>query len=99
MLTAGLSASEINRIAIVNTVGHAVLVETLKMAVYYLSHSNGLSHTGDYGRNFKTEMNEARSCYLFVQGTGLEITINDFDLNYNPDRIRSMFNYLVRHSV
>ena len=99
MNTTGLLPSEITYIAQVNTLGHAIVIETLKMAAYYLNHSNGLSSYLHYPKNFRSEMNEAKSCYLFVQGSGLEVTLNRFDLSYNADRIRTLFNYLVRHSI
>ena len=99
MNTTGLSVSDVSYIAQVNTLGHAVLVETIKMAVYYLNHSNGLANGFNHSKNFRSEINEARSCYMFVQGTGLQVTLNSFDLNYNADRIKYLFNYLVRHST
>lgn len=80
----------------VNTIGHAVLIENIKMAAYYLNHSNGLSVMT---KNDKTYMNEAKSCYMFVQGTGLDITINEFDLSYSAHNIRRIFNYCIRHSI
>ena len=85
-----------NYIATINTLGHAVLIETLKMAAYYLSHSNGLEHRGI---NFKATIKEAKSCYVFVQGTGLDVTLNTFGLNYNAGRIKELFNYMARQSI
>ena len=97
MITVEPFDSQVNRlVAYANTLGHSILIETLKMAAYYLSHSNGLQ-SGFALPKFKTYMNEAKSCYLFVQGTGLELTLNRFDLNYNAERIRTLFGYMVRH--
>ena len=83
-------------IAFANTLGHAVVIETLKMAAYYLSHSNGLGYKS---YNVRTTMSEAKSCYLFVQGTGLEVTMERFGLNYDTGKIKNMFNYLIRKSI
>ena len=83
-------------IAIINTMGHAVLIETLKSASYYLSHSD-MRHC----KNRMTTMyiKEARSCYVFVQGTGLDRLIVRLGMDYDPDKLRDGFNYWVRQSV
>lgn len=95
MSTQVLSALDRNFVALANTMGHAVLVETLKLAAYYLNHSNGLSFSS---RTWQGQLKEARSCYVFMQGTGLEAVINKFDMMYNAETIRDVFNYCVRHS-
>lgn len=81
--------------AIVNTLGQSVLLETLKMAAYYISHSNGNTRRHD----FTVHMSEASSCYAYVQGTGLQILINRFSLAYDADQIRESFNYYIRRSA
>ena len=82
-----------NHFAVVNSMGQAVLVETLKAAAYYVTHSNGTrSHAG-------IQFKEAMSCYAFVQGTGLNIIINRFGLAYNAEKIQDAFNYCVRKSA
>lgn len=79
--------------AVVNSMGQAVLVETLKAAAYYVTHSNGTkSHAG-------IQFKEAMSCYAFVQGTGLHIIINQFGLDYDAEKIQETFNYCVRKSA
>lgn len=94
MNTGELLASNISYIAQINTLGHAVLIETLKMAAYYVSHSNNANT-----RNLKTYLSEAKSCYMFVQGSGLELTLNRFGMDYNAGKIKSLFNYLIRQSI
>lgn len=86
--------SELNFIALASTIGHSVLIETLKMAAYFATHSN---HSLRNVANFNGRMKEASYCFAFVQGTGLELIINRFGLAYNPDAIRDGFNYYVRH--
>lgn len=94
-MTTGEPSALNNYLAQVNTLGHAVLIETIKMAVYYVHHSS----INSVSKNFKTDLREAKSCYLYVQGTGLDITINKFGMDYDADRIKGLFNYLVRTSI
>ena len=92
-----LSDSQISEhYAIVNTLGHAVLVETLRSAAYYVVHSNG---SGSKNWHKTTKIKEAAACYAFVQGSSLQILINRFGFDYNADFIRTTFNYCVRHSA
>ena len=82
-------------IALANTMGHSVLVETMKMAAYYVQHSNGVFK----GQAFiHRHMKEAKSCFLFVQGTGLEVIINRFGMSYDSEALKHGFNYYLRHS-
>ena len=77
--------------AIVNTMGDSILVETFKLAAYYLTHSNGIHH--------KTRIySEARGCYSFIQGTGLDNLIRSYCLDYSSDDIRKGFFYCMRRS-
>lgn len=94
MNTKGPSDSSLEFWAVVNTLGHAALVETLRMAAYYVSHSN---HA--FGRRWLFEIKEAESCYAYVQGSGLEVLMNKFGLNYDVDQIKDTFNYCVRRSA
>lgn len=94
MNTEGLLDSETSWIAVANTMGHAVLLETLRMANYYAHHSNGAASNH---KVWRLHFNEAKSCYLFVQGTGLQVILNRFGLAYDPDKIKSLFNYYLRH--
>lgn len=80
--------------AIINTLGHAALVETLKAAAFYVGHSSQVYHS----RSFSLEIREAKSCYFYVQGTGLNMLISRYGLEYDPDAIRNSFNYCVRKS-
>jgi hypothetical protein len=81
-----------NLVAYANTLGHSVLIETFKGAAYYVNHSGG-------SRSKVMSLGEARSCYLFVQGTGLSVLLNHFGMDYDVDRLRGIFNYCVRHSA
>ena len=88
--------SETSFIALANTLGHSVLIETLRMASYFISHSNGVTN---HYRVTRLYFNEAKSCYYFVQGTGLQSIIDRFGMAYNADSIRDGFNYYIRKSI
>jgi len=82
-------------LAIVNTMGHSILIETIRSAAFYLVHSNGVPKT----RVQVTQFREEKSCYAFVQGTGLNTLLNRLGMSYDADAIRDTFNYCVRHST
>lgn len=83
-------------VALVNTLGETVLVETLRMAAYYVYHSSGISY---YKHGVMIQLNEARKCYAFVQGTGLQTIINHFGLLYDSERLKETFNYCLKKSA
>lgn len=76
--------------------GHAVLIETIRMAAYYVNHSNGC----EVGTTIRlSKIKEAQNCYAYVQGTGLQMIVARFGMDYDTDRIRDTFNYCVRRSA
>lgn len=97
MNTEGLLESENSFYALASTMGNAVLVETLKLAAYYVCHSNGTQFKSRVWN--QQTMKEAKGCYIFIQGTGLQGLIDRFGLAYEADLVVSNFNYCVRHSV
>ena len=82
-------------IATINSLGHSVLLETIRSAVFYLNNSNQICKS----RFFKLELKEGKSCYAFIQGSGLDAMLNEWNLEYDPFQIRVNFNYLIRHSL
>lgn len=85
-----------NHFAVVNSLGRTVLIETIRMAAFYVSHSG--SYQG-HNRTFISQIKEGRSCYAFVQGSGLQVLIDRFGLAYHADKIQDTFNYCVRKSA
>ena len=79
--------NDLIKFMIMNTIGESVLIETLRSAAYFVTRSSN-------GQRF----NESSACYLFVQGTGLDVLIQRFHLDYDPEKIRDTFNYCVRHA-
>ena len=82
-------------VAIINTMGHAVLIETIRMAAFYVAHSDSTHNS----KTWNLKIREAKSCYAYVTGTGLEIIVDKFGLEYNPDRLRNDFRYCIRKSA
>lgn len=70
-----------------NTIGEAVLVETLKEAAYYVSHSNG--HCS------RRLLDQTRSSYVFITGTGLDLIIDYYHLGYDPGLLRTQFFWML----
>lgn len=64
-----------------NTIGMSILAETMIQAsrFIYLKHpsKNGVT----------------AQCYAFIQGTGLDILLGSYGLDYDPEYLRSGFNY------
>lgn len=91
-----MNENDLIQLVLTNTLGESVLVETLKSAAYFVMHSANFQT-----KRYETKNNflEARYCYFFVtQGTGLERLIQRFHLGYDPDALRSNFQYYLRHS-
>jgi len=89
--------SQVNEhFAVVNSLGRTVIIETVRSAAFYITHSD---NTKKHGKNFNTELKEAQSCFMFIQGSGLQVLINRFGLAYNADHLRDTFNYCVRKSA
>ena len=82
-------------IALANTLGHSILIETLKSAAYYVTHSDS-THTD---RKITAKLKEGYSCFLFIQGTGLDIILNDYALNYSSDKIKDEFNKCLHQNI
>jgi len=77
---------EILRLMMMNTIGLSILSETIRTASKFPIHHSSSSIKS-----------EAAQCYYFVQGTGLDALIIDYDLDYDPEQIRSSFNYYLIH--
>ena len=79
-------------IALANTLGHSVLIETVRSAAYYVANSN--CHTSD--RMKIARIKEGSSCFIFIQGTGLDNFIQRYCMDYNPDTLREGIQYCLR---
>lgn len=91
-----MTRDDILKIFMANTMGESILIETLRSAAYFASRSsNGYAPRYYRERNL---MIEAHQCYLFVQGTGLDILIHSYNLDYDPVSLRNSFNQHLRHA-
>lgn len=88
MLTALLNSGCLQDLMTANTIGMSIIQETLVEAGKYVMHRSGVSIYAENGRTYK----EMKSCFLFVEGTGLEMIVKDFNLGYDPIMIKREFN-------
>lgn len=75
----------VERLLLANTVGLSILAETFRSAAYFASRSDVM--VGDY---------ESKECFMFVQGTGLDLLLQYYHLNYDPHVLRGQFNYYLK---
>lgn len=75
-----------------STMGQSILIETLRSAAYYACNSN--NHPTE--KKMVARYKEASSCFLFVQGTGLEELIQSYCMDYDADKLREGFSYCLR---
>lgn len=64
------------------SLGEAIIINALSSALYILTTINGYTTRRTI---------EARHCLLFVEKGGLDNTINFFQLELDPDRLRTEF--------
>lgn len=69
----------------INTIGESILVQAFREAKYYMN------FTGS--RPSKS----IRESYLFINGTGLDAVIEDYQLDYDATSLRSIFFWKVKH--
>lgn len=86
---------DVQFLLLANTLGQSILVETLKSAAYYVSNSN--CHTTE--RMKIARIREGSSCFVFVQGSGLETLIQRYGMDYDAEKIREGFNYCLRQNI
>lgn len=75
------------QLLVMNTIGMSILHEAFRNASYF--------HKVHYGNHFvsRKEVNES---YAFVQGTGLEVLLSSYRLDYDAEKLRSGFNYYMK---
>ena len=76
-------------ILLLNTMGVSIILEVFRSAsIIFLK---------DYVEKPRTEdLVESRKCLSFIEnGTGLEKLIKDYGLNYDADRLRDTFHWVV----
>lgn len=92
-----MEPEEVIQLLMTNTLGESILIETLRSAAYFATRShNGFKTKSYYYKNYYKESQE---CYHFIQGTGLDMLIHRFHLDYDPNQIRGCFNYCIRHTT
>lgn len=82
-----VSIDEITQVLFLNTLGLSILTETIRMASYWTQTNNCYKS----GHCSSTNRREARSCFAFIQGTGLDLFLKEYQLGYDSDRLRDAF--------
>jgi len=89
--TFALTESHAQILILINTIGASILVETLRDAAYFFTHSSrSLTH------HEKIHFRETQSAYAFVTGTGLDIFLSRYYLDYNAQKLRDLFPYYAK---
>ena len=95
-----LSPEQMITLLQVNTLGMSVLTETIKSAAFYMNNTYHMIEEAKFNKSyvshFKMDMREGRQSLAFINGTGLEIMLDSYCLDFNADRLRSGFFYLMR---
>ena len=83
------------QLLLINSLGLSVLTETLRSAAFFFTHSSWSLKSVSNSKGTYTYPNEkareAKFSLAFVQGTGLEVLLDRFELAYDPDILRSEF--------
>ena len=77
----------------ITTMALSALVTTLLDAAYILGYRSKRNAEGK--TNPKLE-NSSKEAYAFISGTGLNIMIDYYHLDYDPEEIRNKFNGLFK---
>ena len=67
-----------------NTLGLSILVDALKSSAYFLNGSNGIKI-----RRYNYSVGS--SSVAFIQGTGLELMLQTYHMEYDADELRTNF--------
>lgn len=63
------------------------LNQTLKDAAFMFIHTNG----GARGHDFKTMREASKEALAFIAGTGLDVMLQSYGLEYDAQKIRAIF--------
>ena len=80
----------------INTIGMSILIDSIKSASRLFIYSNGYT-IPPYklpSRMLSQRLKECKQSFMFIQGTGLDMIINQYHLGYDPDHLRTCFNHI-----
>lgn len=87
-----LSQGELQQLIFINTLGMTSLVQALTEASYMFAGSN---HTWCTRAQTGITQKAARQSFLFIQGTGLEMMLEQYCIDLNPEELRNGFYSLI----
>lgn len=82
-------SSQLTSLLIANTLGLSVVTEVLKAAYSFFSPQR---------RGHFTTRTECEESYALIQGSGLEMILETYHLDYDAESLRSGFNYFLKRS-
>lgn len=88
-----MDQADLQNLIFINTLGMYTLVETFRSAQYMFTTSN------KYGRPIKANgqlKQQAKECYAFIQGTGLELFLQRHFIDMDADKLRAGFHGALR---
>jgi len=95
-----LDSSQVVMLLQVNTLGVSILAESLRSAAFFIKNTNHLVDSNHYSRTwvyeYKSHMKDGRESLAFINGTGLEIMLDSFYLDFDAEKIRKGFFYIMR---
>ena len=76
---------DLNAIIMINTIGMAIIVDSLRSAASYICKKE------DYGKLRYFTKKDGIESLAFIQGSGLEITLQEYGIPLNASSIRTVF--------
>lgn len=77
-----LTSSQLVHVMMLNTIGMSIISQALVSAAGLYMRSNNISDA---------RAEEARESLMYIKGTGLDMTIEEFQIPLDPDNVRASF--------
>jgi len=89
--------NHLEQILFINTIGLCVLMQNLQSAAYYISHTNANIFQYKRKHEFLYRMKDGSASYAFINGSGLDVMLNQYALDYDAEKLRDGFFYAMRN--
>ena len=77
-----VGSTNVEYLLTMNQIGIAILSDAFKNVNYYFHHSNNIG---------RQRLRVVSDSLAFIQGTGLELVMEAYHVDYNPDNLRNTF--------
>lgn len=85
------SSASLNNMLLANTIGMSIIKDAFQCAAHYLTKGNN-----GYNMSSIYSTREGSASLAYIQGTGLEMTIQRFCLNLDADSLRTSFFHMIK---